>query len=115
MEIVITEGKVRSETTGPDPPSAKRARTVANFLPRPELLTGATIVHNLDENYTGIRFETNAGPVVVMMPVAAGFEFTVVHESETGSRILGSIKGQTLAARAIAYRISEFLRLKSLK
>ncbi|MFD9825494.1 hypothetical protein [Streptomyces violascens] len=115
MELVISEGIVRSQAQGPDTVHAQRARSIANFLPRPELLRDAVIVHNTDENYTGLRFDTAAGPVVVMMPVAAGFEFNVVHESETGPKILGSIKGAALPARAIAYRVSEFLRLKGLK
>ncbi|MEV6796536.1 hypothetical protein AB0M87_32150 [Streptomyces sp. NPDC051320] len=114
MELIIAEGKVSAEAAGPDSLNAQRARTIANYLPLPQLLAGAKVVHNLDENYTGIRIETAAGPVVIMMPVAAGFEFNIVHESETGPRILGTVKGSSLPARAIAYRISEFFHTKGL-
>ncbi|GGN96414.1 hypothetical protein GCM10011579_097870 [Streptomyces albiflavescens] len=119
MEIVISAGKVTARTDEIKTPEAVKARRIANFLPRPELLTGATIVHNEDEKYTAIRFETGAGPVRVVLPVAEGFEFHIIHDSETGARILGSIperhRGVSLSVRAIAYRISEFLRTRGLK
>ncbi|WP_338704388.1 hypothetical protein V2W30_41430 (plasmid) [Streptomyces sp. Q6] len=118
MEIVITDGTVKQakdiETT-----EALHVRAIANHLPRPELIAAATIVHNLDENSTGIRFETNAGPVLLMLPVAAGFDFHLIHESETGPVILQTIKasgnGRILPPRVIAFRLSEALRTRGLK
>ncbi|MFF8717525.1 hypothetical protein ACF07T_39935 [Streptomyces sp. NPDC015184] len=115
MEIIIAAGKVTASKTTIETPQAARARSIANFLPRPELLRGATIVHDQDEKTTAIRFETNAGPIRVMLPVATGFEFHVIHDSDTGPRILGSIKGNSLPPRVIAFRISEFLRTRGLK
>ncbi|MCX5106969.1 hypothetical protein [Streptomyces sp. NBC_00439] len=115
MEIVISEGRVSASTSEIDSPHAVRARSIANYLPRPELLREASIVHDLDEKTTSIRFETKAGPIRVMLPVESGFEFLVIHDSETGPRVLGSIKGSSLSARVIAFRISEFLRTRGLK
>ncbi|MGW1411316.1 hypothetical protein [Streptomyces sp. NPDC002403] len=115
MEIVISEGKVTRSRDAINAPQALRARSIANYLPRPELLREATIVHDQDEKTTSVRFETNAGPVRVMLPVETGFEFHVIHDSETGPRILGSIKGASLSARVVAFRISEFLRTRGLK
>ncbi|NEB75666.1 hypothetical protein G3I40_10560 [Streptomyces sp. SID14478] len=118
MEIVITDGTVK-QARDVESSEAFRVRAIANHLPRPELIAAATIIHNLDENSTGIRFETNAGPVLLMLPVAAGFDFQLIHESETGPVILQSIKaaerGRILAPRVIAYRLSEALRTRGLK
>ncbi|MFI9040945.1 hypothetical protein [Streptomyces sp. NPDC053726] len=115
MEIVISEGKVTRSRSAVNTPQALRARSIANYLPRPELLREATIVHDQDEKTTSIRFETNAGPIRVMLPVEIGFEFQVIHDSETGPRILGPIRGSSLPARVVAFRISEFLRTRGLK
>lgn len=115
MEIVITGGTVTAATDEIQNPQAVKARRIANYLPRPSLLTSAVIVHDRDEGSTSIRFDTEAGPVRIVMPVAQGFEFHVIHDSETGPRILGSIRGTSLPVRAIAFRISEFLRTRGLK
>ncbi|WP_405656398.1 hypothetical protein [Streptomyces sp. NBC_00079] len=115
MEIVIINGKVTSEAGEIDTPQAKKARRIANFLPRPELLRDAVIVHNQDEHTTSIRFDTTAGPIRILLPVAQGFEFHVIHDSDTGPRILGSIRGASLSVRAAAFRISEFMRTRGLK
>ncbi|MGW7824108.1 hypothetical protein ACWGLF_39785 [Streptomyces puniciscabiei] len=115
MEIVITNGKVTSETGDIDTPQAQKARRIANFFPRPELLRDAVIVHNQDDHTTSIRFDTAAGPIRILLPVAQGFEFHIIHDSDTGPRILGTFRGASLTVRAVAYRISEFLRTRGLK
>ncbi|WP_371647758.1 MULTISPECIES: hypothetical protein [unclassified Streptomyces] len=71
MEIKISDGIVRRVKGGTDAPMtgpAIQARTIANFLPLICQRAGASIVHNADANYTGIRFETTAGAVVLEMP-----------------------------------------------
>ncbi|MEU9015743.1 hypothetical protein AB0D12_39980 [Streptomyces sp. NPDC048479] len=115
MEIVITAGKVTTSTDEITTPQAQKARRIANFLPRPELLRDAIIEHNQDDNTTSIRFETTAGPIRILLPVAEGFEFHIIHDSDTGPRILGSFRGASLPVRAVAFRISEFLRTRGLK
>ncbi|MFF7130426.1 hypothetical protein [Streptomyces sp. NPDC008240] len=120
MEIVISGGKVAPSTDEITTPQAAKARQIANFLPRPELLQGAVIVHNQDDNTTSIRFETTAGPIRILLPVAQGFEFHIIHDSDTGPRILGTFRstsprGVSLSVRAVAFRISEFLRTRGLK
>lgn len=108
-------GKVTSDVGEIKTPQALRARRIANFLPRPELLRDAVIVHDLDENTTSIRFDTTAGPIRILLPVAQGFEFYFIHDSDVGPRILGSFRGASLSVRAVAFRISEFLRTRGLK
>ncbi|MFF7987854.1 hypothetical protein ACFZDK_54015 [Streptomyces sp. NPDC007901] len=115
MEIVISEGKVSPSADEITTPQAEKARRIANFLPRPELLRDAVIEHNQDEKTTSIRFETTAGPIRILLPVAQGFEFHIIHDSDTGPRILGTFRGSSLSVRAIAFRISEFLRTRGLK
>ncbi|MFI7406905.1 DUF932 domain-containing protein [Streptomyces sp. NPDC049541] len=88
MEIVIIDGKVTSEPGEINTPQAKRARGIANFFPRPELLRDAVIVHDQDEHTTSIRFDTTAGPIRILLPVAQGFEFHFIHDSETGQRMI---------------------------
>lgn len=60
-------------------PQAIMARTIANHLSLPCRRAGAKIVHNLDAHYTGIRFDTKAGPVVLEMPDGDG-QYRLVHE-----------------------------------
>jgi hypothetical protein len=119
VEIVIRAGKVKTATDAITTPQAMRARSIANFLPIPSLLTCATIVHNEDDNSTSIRFDTQAGPIRLVLPVAEGFEFHIIHDSDTGPRILDSIpsvvRGSSLSVRAVAFRISEFLRTRGLR
>ncbi|MFJ4791009.1 hypothetical protein [Streptomyces sp. NPDC088794] len=81
MEIQISDGIVR-RVRGSDAPMnglAIQARTVANFLPLVCQRAGASIVHNSDANYTGIRFETKVGPVVLEMPTGDR-PYRLVHE-----------------------------------
>ncbi|MFD7284021.1 hypothetical protein ACFV80_45365 [Streptomyces sp. NPDC059862] len=115
MEIVISAGKVTPGAEEIKTPQATKARRIANFLPRPELLRDAVIEHNQDDNTTSIRFDTTAGPIRILLPVAQGFEFHIIHDSDTGPRILGTIRGDSLSVRAVAFRISEFLRTRGLK
>jgi hypothetical protein len=115
VEIVISGGKVAPSTDEITTPQAVKARRIANFLPRPELLRDAVIEHNQDDNTTSIRFETTAGPIRILLPVAQGFEFHIIHDSDTGPRILGTFRGGSLSVRAVAFRISEFLRTRGLK
>ncbi|MER5952063.1 hypothetical protein ABT127_39105 [Streptomyces sp. NPDC001904] len=118
MEITVTNGTVK-QSKGIETPAALRARAIAGHLPRPELLSAATIVHNLDENFTGIRINTEAGAILLMLPVSPEFDFQLIHESETGPVILQAIKaherGRILHQRVIAYRFSEALRTRGLK
>ncbi|MGP4014110.1 hypothetical protein [Streptomyces sp. 4N124] len=82
MEIQISDGIVRRVRGGKNAPMnglAIQARTVANFLPLLCQRAGAKIVHNADANYTGIRFDTNVGPVVLEMPTGDG-PYRLVHE-----------------------------------
>ncbi|MEU6610316.1 hypothetical protein ABZ922_35610 [Streptomyces shenzhenensis] len=115
MEIVISGGRVAPSAEEITTPQAAKARRIANFLPRPELLRDAVIEHNQDDNTTSIRFETMAGPIRILLPVAQGFEFYIIHDSDTGPRILGTFRGESLSVRAVAFRISEFLRTRGLK
>lgn len=118
VEILIRAGKVKATTEAIDTPQAKRARGIANFLPIPNLHRYATIVHNEDDNTTSIRFDTQAGPIRLVLPVADGFEFHIIHDGDTGPRILDSIpsvvRGTSLSVRAVAFRVSEFLRTRGL-
>lgn len=109
VEIVISAGVVRTAEEAPDTPEARQARAIANLLPTPSLLAKARILHHEDEGYTGIRFDTDAGPVVLMMPVEAGFEYHVVHETDEGPNILRSYPG-TLRPQAVAFRFAEYMR-----
>ncbi|MFF0516991.1 hypothetical protein [Streptomyces sp. NPDC004250] len=82
MELLITDGIVGAlrDAEAPMTPLAVRARTIANFLPLMCVRVGAKIVHNLDRNYTAIRFETKAaGPVILEIPSDAG-DFRLVQE-----------------------------------
>ncbi|WP_345127865.1 hypothetical protein [Streptomyces chiangmaiensis] len=97
------------------PPGGADGRRTPTKFEDPELLRDAVIEHNRDDNLTSIRFDTTAGLVRILLPVAEGFEFNVIHDSDTGPRILGSFRGSSLSVRAIAFRISEFLRTRGLK
>ncbi|MEU0949877.1 hypothetical protein ABZ379_45555 [Streptomyces canus] len=115
MEIAMIYGTVTSDIGEINTPQALKARRIANFLPRPELVRDAVIVHDLDDDTTSIRFDTMAGPVRFLLPIAQGFEFYVIHDSDVGPRILGSFRGSSLSVKAVAFRISEFLRTRGLK
>ncbi|MFD0332257.1 hypothetical protein ACFQZC_38695 [Streptacidiphilus monticola] len=80
------------------------------------LLEGARILHDQDENLTAIQLPSHAGPVLVVMPPAEDFEFSILHEAETGRRILGAVRPdrRTSNARQIAYCVTEFLRTRAL-
>ncbi|MFE2991406.1 hypothetical protein [Streptomyces sp. NPDC059262] len=118
MEILVKGGTVK-QSEGIETENANLARAIVNHLAFPEMLRGATIVHNIDENYTGIRFATNAGPVLLMLPVAPGFDFQLIHESEKGPVILQTIKARerngVLHPRVIGFRLSDVLRNRGLK
>ncbi|MDG4857099.1 hypothetical protein P8605_02815 [Streptomyces sp. T-3] len=82
MEIQIKDGIVRRVRGGQDAPMntlSIQARTVAYFLPLVCQRAGARIVHNSDANYTGIRFDTSAGTVLLEMPMGDG-PYRLVHE-----------------------------------
>jgi hypothetical protein len=90
VEIQISEGIVRRVRGGQDAPMtglAVQARTIANFLPLMCQRAGASIVHNVDANYTGIRFDTKVGPVILEIPMGDR-PYRLVHEliepDETG-------------------------------
>ncbi|GHC88618.1 hypothetical protein [Streptomyces flavofungini] len=51
---------------------AIQARSIANFLPLLCQRADAKIVHNIDANYTGIRFDTKHGAVVLEVPFGDG-------------------------------------------
>ncbi|MGW7369845.1 hypothetical protein ACWGI8_42085 [Streptomyces sp. NPDC054841] len=82
MEIQISDGIVRRVRGGQNAPMtglAIQARTIANFLPLMCQRAGAKIVHNSDANYTGVRFDTTVGPVVLEMPTGDGV-YRLIHE-----------------------------------
>ncbi|MFC5911488.1 hypothetical protein [Streptacidiphilus monticola] len=116
MEIVIKGGVVRAVASGPNTPASLLALEIATYLPLPSLLEGARILHDQDENLTAIQLPSHAGPVLVVMPPAEDFEFSILHEAETGRRILGAVRPdrRTSNARQIAYCVTEFLRTRAL-
>ena len=115
-ELVISDGRVRPLIFPErlENPQALMARRIANALPFPNLLEKSRIVHNKDENYTGIRIDTAAGPVVFMMPLSPEFEFSLVHESETGKRLLCVMRGTSRNSRQVAYKLCFWLRSRGL-
>ncbi|MGW3135081.1 hypothetical protein [Streptomyces sp. NPDC001139] len=116
MEIKISDGIVRRVHGGKDAPMnglAIQARTVANFLPLICQRAGASIVHNSDANYTGIRFETKVGPVVLEMPTGDR-PYRLVHElpepDETGRTEVEMRRfPQIYKPRGVAHITAEFL------
>ncbi|MGW0779113.1 hypothetical protein ACWD01_37275 [Streptomyces sp. NPDC002835] len=114
-ESVIRDGAIQ-HMQGPSTVQAVQARNIAHHLPRPELLLAASVVHNYDERFTGIRFETAAGPFLVLMPVEAGFSYAIVYMPE--NRIVGSIVGNVassqVSAPKVAFRISEYFGTRGL-
>ncbi|MFJ5780411.1 hypothetical protein [Streptomyces sp. NPDC093094] len=58
---------------------AVRARAIAGFLTLPGWRAQAAIVHHQDANFTGIRFATKAGWVVLEIP-AGDQPYRLVHE-----------------------------------
>ncbi|WP_406347023.1 hypothetical protein [Streptomyces sp. NBC_00648] len=115
MEIVISEGRVTSLKSEILNPQAGAARRIANYLPRPELLRDAVIQHNRDEGTTSIRFDTKAGPIRFLIPASREMEYQFIHDTDDGPVILGSFRGFSLPSRTVAFRISEFLRMRGLK
>ncbi|MFJ3445939.1 hypothetical protein ACIPM2_32750 [Streptomyces sp. NPDC086081] len=117
MEIQISGGIVRRVRGGQKAPVnglAIQARTVANFLPLMCQRAGAKIVHNIDANYTGIRFDTKVGPVVLEMP-KGDQPYRIVHEfiepDETGRTEVEMRRfPQIYKPQGIALMTSEFLR-----
>ncbi|MFF0142642.1 hypothetical protein ACFYRN_40195 [Streptomyces sp. NPDC005227] len=81
MEIQISDDTVRRVRPADAPVNALaiQARTVANFLPLSVRRVGTTIVHNLDDQYTGIRVDTKEGPIVLEMPVGDA-PYRLVHQ-----------------------------------
>lgn len=120
MEIFIAYGVVSPVTGGelPQSPQATRAREVATFLPLPSLLEGARVLHDLDADLTALQLPTRVGPVLLVMPPADGFEYVLVHEGETGRRIIGTVREDRRVSRStsrqIAYRVAELLRTRYL-
>ncbi|MFJ3311099.1 hypothetical protein ACIPSA_50930 [Streptomyces sp. NPDC086549] len=116
MEIQISDGIVRRVHGGKDAPMnslAIQARTVANFLPLICQRAGASIVHNSDANYTGIRFETKEGPVVLEMPTGDR-PYRLVHQlpepDETGRTEVEMRRfPQIYKPRGVAHITAEFL------
>ncbi|MFF8848285.1 hypothetical protein ACF08N_37485 [Streptomyces sp. NPDC015127] len=117
MEIQISDDIVRRVHGGKDAPMnglAIRARTVANFLPLMCQRAGANIVHNSDANYTGIRFDTKVGPVILEMPAGDG-SYRLVHElpepDEKGRTEVEMRRfPQIYKPQGIAHITAEFLR-----
>ncbi|MFC9280233.1 hypothetical protein [Streptomyces collinus] len=117
MEIQISGGIVRRVRGGTDAPMnglAVQARTVANFLPLPCQRAGAMIVHNADANYTGIRFDTKVGPVVLEMP-RGDHPYRLVHElvePDGSGRIEVEMRRfpQIYKPRGVAHITAEFLQ-----
>ncbi|MFF4283031.1 hypothetical protein ACFY0Z_30140 [Streptomyces kronopolitis] len=114
MEILVSNGTV-SVVEERDTAQALQARAVANYLPRPALVEAARIVHNEDENYTGIRFNTKIGYIELMLPIAPEFEYTLVHIAPDATRILKfKVQRRSRQPRQVAYALSEFLRTRGI-
>lgn len=117
MEIQIADGIVRRVRGGQDAPLnplSIQARTVANLLPLVCHRAGAKIVHNADANYTGIRFETPVGPVVLEMPNGDD-PYRLVHEfiePDATGRTEVELRRfpQIYKPAGIAFNTAEFLR-----
>ncbi|GGJ73828.1 hypothetical protein [Streptomyces brasiliensis] len=117
MEIQISDGIVRRVRGGKDAPMnglAIQARTIANFLPLICQRAGGNIVHNSDANYTGIRFDTKVGPVVLEMPTGDR-PYRLVHElpepDETGRTEVEMRRfPQIYRPRGVAHITAEFLQ-----
>jgi len=117
VEIQIYGGIVRRVHGGKDAPMtglAIQARTVANFLPLLCQRAGASIVHNSDANYTGIRFDTKVGPVILEMPTG-DHPYRLVHElpepDENGRTEVEMRRfPQIYKPRGVAHITAEFLR-----
>ncbi|MDQ0956122.1 hypothetical protein QFZ24_010131 [Streptomyces phaeochromogenes] len=116
MEIRISDGIVRRVRGGKNAPMnglAIQARTVANFLPLICQRAGASIVHNTDENYTGIRFDTKVGPVVLEIPTGDR-PYRLVHqlpEPDENGRTEVEMRRfpQIYKPRGVAHITAEFL------
>ncbi|MER5452997.1 hypothetical protein ABT052_46625 [Streptomyces sp. NPDC002766] len=116
MEIQISDGIVRRVRGGKDAPMnslAIQARTVANFLPLICQRANASIVHDSDANYTGIRFDTKVGPVVLEMPTGDR-PYRLVHQlpepDETGrTEVEMRHFPQIYKPRGVAHITAEFL------
>jgi len=117
VELKITDGIVRG-MSGADAPMTEpaiRARTIANLLPLLCARAGVRIVHNVDRNYTGIRFETRAaGPVVLEMPTGDQ-PYRLVQEfiePDEAGRMEVELRRfpQIYKPQGIAYITAEFLR-----
>ncbi|MFI7012626.1 hypothetical protein [Streptomyces sp. NPDC050145] len=119
MEIKISDGIVRRVHGGTDAPMnglAVQARTIANLLPLVAQRADTSIVHNADANYTGIRFNTKVGPVVLEIP-SGEKPYRIVHEL-----VEPDAKGRTevemrripqlYKPQGIALMTSEFLRTR---
>ncbi|WP_344076151.1 hypothetical protein [Streptomyces crystallinus] len=115
MEIVISGGRVTSLKSEITNLQARAARSIANYLPRPELLRDAVIQHNKGEGTTSIRFDTKAGPIRFLIPDSPDMEYQFINDTDDGPVILGSFRGFALSSRSVAFRISEFLRMRELK
>ncbi|MGW6218174.1 hypothetical protein [Streptomyces sp. NPDC055109] len=115
MEIQISDGKVRRVRPADAPTNALsiQARTVANFLPLSVRRVGTTIVHNLDDKYTGIRVDTKKGPIVLEMPTGDA-PYRLVHQlpqpNETGRTEVEMRRfPQIYKAKGIANIMGQFL------
>jgi hypothetical protein len=119
VEISISGGIVRRVRGGQDAPMgslAIQARTIASYLPVVCARMGAKVVHNSDANYTGIRFDTKVGPVILEMPTGDQ-PYRIVHEfiepDETGRTEVEMRRfPQIYKPQGIALMTSEFLRTR---
>ncbi|POX47695.1 hypothetical protein C3489_28830 [Streptomyces sp. Ru71] len=116
MEIQILDGIVR-RLRGQDVPMgglAIQARTIANFLPLICQRVGAKVVHNSDASYTGIRFDTKVGPVVLEMPMGDQ-PYRLVHEfiepdAQGRTEVEMRRFPQIYKPQGVAHLTAEFLR-----
>ncbi|MFJ8158541.1 hypothetical protein [Streptomyces sp. NPDC094468] len=70
MEILVSGGMVGQCASGESIPVdalSIRARQIMNLLPVRLQRCAPVVIHNVDENYTGIRFTTKRGFVVLEM------------------------------------------------
>lgn len=85
-----------------------------NYLPLSVRRAGATIVHNTDDHYTGIRIDTKRGPIVLEIPTGDA-PYRVVHQlpepDETGrTEVEMRHFPQIYPPQAIAHILGEFLQ-----
>ncbi|MGW5657177.1 hypothetical protein [Streptomyces humi] len=116
MEILISGGKVGQWASGEGIPVddlSNQARQIMNLLPVRLQRCAPVIVHNADEDYTGIRFTTKRGFVVLEMsrserPYRLVQQFDEPNEIGQAEKELRQIP-KIYKPHGVAFIVSEFL------